>query len=546
MSNRKNQEGFVVVSVLLVTSISTYLALSAINETRLQERIAGNQAKELNARSNAEQGIFTVYQYVQDNASTDLSTLSTEINTQSNAGVYELTSTVNGDNLIIVSEGQYQGAQAHLRAHIEMAESSGSAGPAGVVSCEGISLTGSGNIDSYDSREGTYNASNANSNANVITIEGDLILSGGTNISGDTNVNGDINLTGSGDFGGDLSASGDITLQNTTVGGSISSSGDIGLSGVTVGDGSAGSGDISAMGSISLAWGNEKTHAESGTSKGNVYVNGGMDAPGWFNMDNFSTNMNYSGAADAVMASNTCNQKDIANAFPTVDSENINNHMNAGNRGNGNANTELLFTESTAEVFDGSGSTTEISPSSESSTLWTGEESVYVFENLDLYNTMITIEGDVTIMVTGDLTTGGGTTGFQFADGDTTSSLTILVEGQVDVDSSVSFFAGAGMDDDKEVPLTIYSSFESSGENANANAVYMGGASNMYASVYAPLGNVEYAASGKMMGSLEGKSVKVSGSGDIHYDEALAESGGGDTATVGGARMAAIYYHYPS
>lgn len=54
MSTRSKQQGFVLISVLIITTISTFVALSAIGENRLQERIAGNQAKEINARAKAE------------------------------------------------------------------------------------------------------------------------------------------------------------------------------------------------------------------------------------------------------------------------------------------------------------------------------------------------------------------------------------------------------------------------------------------------------------------------------------------------------------
>lgn len=549
MTTPSKQNGYVIISVLLITTISSVLAVSAIGENRLQERIAGNQLKEINARANAEKGVFSSYQYIQDNKSHSIADLKAALDTQSISGEYLLTTEVDptSNSLTVVSQGSHQGAVAYLKANVVIETATVSSDPGGVVSCEGILLTGSGQIDSFDSREGAYDASTANSNANVITIDGDLNLTGGTQLMGDLNVNGSITQSGSGTFGGDLSASGDIVLANANVAGSISSGSYVDLSGGTVGDGSAGSGNINSMGDIKLNWGNEKTNGENGNASGVVKANGLMVTPTWLNHDNFSTDISHSGATDPVMASNSCDKKDIANAFPTVADSNTHKQMNDENRNNGGENTTLLFTESSAQVFDGSGDTEQISPSSQASTLWAGNKSVYVFDDLDLHNTMITIEGDVIIMVKGDLTTSGGGTGFEFAEGDTTSSLTILVEGQVSIGSSASVFAGATVDSDSEIPLTIYSSFESAGSNEDENAVYLNGNTEMYAQVYAPLGNVEYAASGEMMGSLEGKTVEISGHGDIHYDEALADIGGGESAGGSGSvKMAAIYYHYPN
>ena len=173
---------------------------------------------------------------------------------------------------------------------------------------------------------------------------------------------------------------------------------------------------------------------------------------------------------------------------------------------------ELEFNEINANVFD-VGDTkaplVDVYPTDLTSTLWEGDKSVYVFDEFNLKNTMVTIVGDVTIMVKGDLTTSGGGTGFKFNDNDTNSSLTILSEGQIKIGSSTSVFENARVDKvNKKVPLTIYSSFDSSGVNGNENAVFLNGAANMYAKVYAPLGNVEFKASGAMMGALQGEKCK--------------------------------------
>jgi len=554
MSVASKNKGFVAISVLLITTVSTILAVSAIQENRLQERISGNQIKEVNARSKAEQGIFDSYEYIQTQQANGFSaaSISALLSSQSVSDKYALSADFNAteNSILITSEGQYQGAKAYLRAEVvvvdEVTVVNEGTGSSGVIACDSISLTAGGVIDSFDSSQGIYSNSTATSNANVMSINGDMNISGGVNLKGDLTVNGNITQSGSATLGGDVAASGNITLAQATVEGNVSSGGNISLTGGTIGDSSvADSGNVSSVGTLTLANGSESTVSATGT--GTVNANGGLITPSWFgqsHFDNFSTDISESGASAPTMASNECDQLDIANAFPTIDADDTSDLLNDSPSGN----VTLTINDTVATGFnDGSA----LSPlTGQTSTLWDGNESVYVFEDMNLNNTMITIEGDITIMVTGDLTTSGGNSGFQFNDGDTTSSLTLLVEGQVNIGSSGQLFADATIDSSsQESPLTIYSSFDSSGSNDGVNAILLNGNTEMYAQVYAPLGDVEFAASGEMMGSLEGKNIKISGSGDIHYDEALPDIGGSSTDTSTGTDSVtfnSIYYHYPN
>ncbi len=77
-----------------------------------------------------------------------------------------------------------------------------------------------------------------------------------------------------------------------------------------------------------------------------------------------------------------------------------------------------------------------------------------------------------------------------------------------------------------------------------ADAVKMSGNTDMYAAIYAPLGRVNIAASGDLMGFVRGNTITVSGAAGIHYDEALADVGSRDDAAK--AEFNSIYYHYPN
>ncbi|WP_193755595.1 pilus assembly PilX N-terminal domain-containing protein [Psychromonas sp. psych-6C06] len=534
------------ISVLIITTISTFVALSAIGENRLQERIAGNQAKEINARAKAEQGVFDSYQFIKQQQNNDktLAQIKSLISGQSEVGHYLLSADfgATANTLLITSKGQYHGATAYLKAEVLIENGTAALGNGGaVVACDGVSLTGGGLIDSFDSRNGSYSALSATSNADVVSINGDVGIHGGTNLKGDLTVNGTITQSGSTTIGGDINASKDLNLAQATVHGNVS----VGQNATIMG-GSIGKLTDPDSGNVNIT-GNFKLN-DSATTTGALNYAGNLTKQyDSYDIAMFSGTVNDASPVAPMMASHKCNEKDIANAMPTTTSGHVKSNLSTAH---GGELAQLEFSEMSAQVFDETNTTNElvtVYPTSLTSELWQGSKEVYVFDSVKMKNTMVTITGDVTIMVKGELTTTGGETGFRFNDGDTNSSLTILSEGTVDIGSDTSVFANAVVDSvNKKVPLTIYSSYESKGNNANKNAVFLDGAANMYAKVYAPLGRVEYAASGAMMGALEGKYIDISGAGAIHFDEALKHVGQESSNSQDITKFAAIYYHYPN
>ena len=69
--------------------------------------------------------------------------------------------------------------------------------------------------------------------------------------------------------------------------------------------------------------------------------------------------------------------------------------------------------------------------------------------------------------------------------------------------------------------ISIFSAYRSSGKNDTG--VEVSGANDSYVNIYAPGANVEVTGSGSIYGAVRGKEVNMSGSGDIHYDEALLD-----------------------
>ncbi|ABM04935.1 hypothetical protein Ping_3248 [Psychromonas ingrahamii 37] len=154
-------------------------------------------------------------------------------------------------------------------------------------------------------------------------------------------------------------------------------------------------------------------------------------------------------------------------------------------------------------------------------------KNVYVFNN---FNTgqgaqkEVVITGDVTLYIKNNMTTKN--TIFTLADN---SSLTIFIEGKMDIETGSDIFSDQSVSAHGKAPLTVYSS------NNTYDAVTLSGNGEIYMNLYAPLGTIAYNGNGNIMGALRGEVVDISGGGDIHYDQGLGEP----------ASYCAIYYYYP-
>ncbi len=154
----------------------------------------------------------------------------------------------------------------------------------------------------------------------------------------------------------------------------------------------------------------------------------------------------------------------------------------------------------------------KLSNDDDSQTLSAGD---YHFSSIQISGGTLTLDGTVRIYLTDShsLTISGG------------GSLT--VNGQLELyvtgDCNVG---GNGIVNDSGLPsnLVVYSTHESSGES---NGFTLSGNSAFYGAVYAPNANLAVTGDGDIYGALVGKTVNVSGNGDIHYDEALQDLGGG-------------------
>jgi hypothetical protein len=452
----QQQKGFVLVSVLIITTITTMLAFSQLGENRLQERIAGNQRKELSARLAAEKGIFDAFEYIKEQHAdnTSNSDIFDGLSTSSFSdgekySLEQLDSIELPDlsvfNFVFVSKGSFKGAVAYLKTAIEVNEDEQKIFDYAVAACDYVSVEGTGNIDSYSSE--AYSSATAGSKGDV------------------TVIGGNADLSGNGTVDGSVSASGSVTGQDKVTGS------------VTENASSAGLGDCDPL---NIADQMEKINTQV-TDEPDDYVTGA------------------------------------------------------------------------ATDFDGINTAGGVSP--QTLTVLGEEKQVYVFDNFKTGTAAgktVEISGDITFYIQGDMTTSNTT----FTLKDESSSLTILTEGIVDIGTGSKIFEDEAVNADEESPLTIYSSYisektvlENKGKSeekevtTNTTAVDIQGNGKIYANVYAPLGEIIYNGEGALFGALWGEKVGISGGGDIHYDEGLADIKSSIIAAE--ISYSSVYYYYP-
>ena len=141
--------------------------------------------------------------------------------------------------------------------------------------------------------------------------------------------------------------------------------------------------------------------------------------------------------------------------------------------------------------------------------------------------------GDMTLYVKGGIDIGGGAS-FSVAEG---SSLKIVTSGRFNLPSGLDVASDSPTDDEGNPVLSIYSTYDDGGASGWNAGVNISGSSTFKGTIFAPYSTVNVGGSGALFGAVKGRRVEVSGSGDIHYDEALMESsvGTGDGGTDGGA-----------
>ncbi|WP_241651833.1 type II secretion system GspH family protein [Pseudoalteromonas phenolica] len=216
----KQQSGFTLIKVMLMSTMASVVVIGALKETVIQERLTGNFQKDMNARLLAEKGIFTaannLQKIVSDNSSFSVDDLVNQHGLHVGNGeigddtVYKARLSKSAEGLLeITSLGQryYGDANQQLVARFELKPADiKSPFQHAVTGCKGVNLSGSGVVDSYDSSKGPYSETNRDSSGHVNTVIGDssVTITGNSPIKGDVKASGVIYLKGSSPIIGDV------------------------------------------------------------------------------------------------------------------------------------------------------------------------------------------------------------------------------------------------------------------------------------------------------------------------------------------------------
>ncbi|MEH6453297.1 MAG: pilus assembly PilX N-terminal domain-containing protein, partial [Psychromonas sp.] len=198
----EKQKGFVLISVLVITTITTMLALAQIKEIRLQERIGGNQQKEINARLAAERGVFDAFAYIKEQNAANTSNAEIEIELKKSSFSedkdYSFSSVsidATSNTFTLISMGKVNGAVAYLKTQIESVESSSVFDDA-LVTCSELDLKGTFDVDSYNGeKKGKYSETKnefGEGNGNVTVMNNGASIGGSAIIDGTLTASGEI------------------------------------------------------------------------------------------------------------------------------------------------------------------------------------------------------------------------------------------------------------------------------------------------------------------------------------------------------------------
>jgi len=149
---------------------------------------------------------------------------------------------------------------------------------------------------------------------------------------------------------------------------------------------------------------------------------------------------------------------------------------------------------------------------------WIINSGSYKFDSITLENKVnVTISGDVTLYVTGDLDVGNKvditiTTG---------ASLTYYTDGEFELSNN------SAVNNMTKIPANfiIYSTY------SGGDGIELENNSEFYGAVYAPDTDISISNNADSYGAFVGNAVDVSNNGAVHYDEALASMTGGGSSS---------------
>ncbi|MGL5498675.1 MAG: DUF7305 domain-containing protein [Aeromonas sobria] len=509
----QGQRGAVLLVVLVVSLLSSLLVFTSIQENQLQTRLSGNFHKKINAQLSAEQGMNDSYRALHQALGAE-PRIEWEQLVQKVPGKGEgamagsrfsidQLDAATDSKLALQSNGRYLEGNASLNALFALKREPGNlVFQDSVVACEGLSLSGSGFIDSYDSRKGSYGGTNINQNAKVATVsdKANVVLDGNSPIWGDVRATGSVTLNGSSPVAGNVLAGGDITISPSNavvrVEGSVNGGGNFTLKGGHV------AGAVAINGDVAMGW---KTSIDSGQlSYGGI---GSFNDPE--NQKYLDPQYRTHPKLPAV-AGQVCDPLNVA-ALPK--SPKLANLPPNGPLTLGATQQMVLTTDPATGSVTSSNQSKPGLPLPGKGELFGKEQTVYKLDSLNMgSDAKLTIKGDVVLLIGKDFTMGGSNQ-LTVTPG---SSLTLIVSGKIDLGAGAEVTAGKqGLTPAGNPAISIYSAY------SGKDGVKLSGNTPLYAALYAPLTEMNIAGSGGLYGAVRAKSLAQSGAGGLHYDEAL-------------------------
>ncbi|MDV6320500.1 polymer-forming cytoskeletal protein [Chromohalobacter sp. HP20-39] len=399
-----------------------------------------------------------------------------------------------------------------------------------LLGCEGVSLSGSAKIDSYDSRKGAYGAKledggyNRNGTQGIISTnadkDGNVTLNGSSPIYGQVRATGNVTASGSASIHGDIQANGDVIISGggSKILGNVASRQAVRLS------------------SSGLVEGNVKANTEIVTGNWSSRIEGDATAP----VVRTTTNRDVAEQVEGTINLTSPNVGEVTTAscdsFTTREGATIGElsdalapYASSGSLSIGGGNQTYTLTPSGLQVPADRNNNSVPNPDSYQVTRDVTVEGVFpeptnalVLDSFSLGGSanFVVDGGDMTLYVKGDINIGGGAS-FTVAEG---SSLKIVTDGRFNLPSGLDIASDSGTDDEGNPILSIYSTFDDGGASGWNAGVNISGNSTFRGTIFAPYSTVNVGGSGELFGAVKGQRVEVSGSGDIHYDEALMES----------------------
>lgn len=521
ISPRPRQAGYVLVTVLILTLIASMVVFVSLRQNHLLERMGGNQQKIINANLAAGRGVADSLTLIQGKLASGTSVADIQAAlTRELTGVYAITNvTYAAPRLSFISKGMYQDAVAYKKANFTLT-SGVYPFNAGLVACNSLTQTGSGNIDSYNSLLGKYDSNiNHASNASVKVLNAGT--STGLNINGGTHISGSVLVNGSAVISAGAWVSNQITTSNN-----LTMSGGTSVGSALVGGALSLTGGAKITGNASVAGGDASVSISGGASVGTLTKN----------------------ATAPVIPSETCDPLNISSSvsWPASQGKSISGSHWYPRFDNYafNPQSASIYKQNNSFSYGDPASvyTDQISPVSVS--LFGSSKSAYVLDSLDIASSTLSVScsggsggsNEVTIVVLGAFTMNDSSPSIHVANG---CYLNVVVKGKTNLSQGTITVDGNGAgNSDGKSPFTIYSA---SSDDTAVNI--KNGFSAGYASIYAPLTKVAIAAGSDMSGAVRAKDLALSGAGGMHYDEALAKTAVGGSS--GSVKLYAIQDYYP-